>query len=340
MNFFKYFIFFSLFMFFISCKNKKHIPDVSSIPLNLKVERFEQAFFKADTTNLAASFDTLHKKYNNFFTDYLFQILGLLPQPDSTLNQAKLFLSSNAYNQVYKDATEQFSNLNDVVEELSLGLKLTKYYFPKYQLPKKIITFVGPIDGVATVPTNDNDIAIGLQAFLGKNYPAYQSLYIQQTYPSYKTYRFERQYIAMNCIKNNLNILFPYNNSGRPLCERMVEEGRRLYVLDALLPNTADSIKTGYTVNQLAECNNNEQNIWSYFVQNNLLFEREPSKVSPYVTDGPKTPELSETAPGNIGTFAGWQIVKKWMNKNPSISLQQLMQMPVMQIFNEANYAP
>lgn len=339
-NLTKLFFSIGLIALLISCQQKRQVPDVSTIPLQLKAERFEQDFFKADTNNLAISFDSLYKKYPNFFTDYLFQILGLNPQPDSTLQQAKSFLSSTAYRQVYKDATLQYKNMNDVVDELTLGLKLTKHYFTQYQLPKKLITFVGPIDGIAVVPTNDNNIAIGLQAFLGKDYPPYQSAYVQQTYPTYKTYRFERQYIATNCIKNNINILFPNNSNGRPLCERMIEEGRRLYVLDALLPYTSDTVKTGYTANQLAECYANEKLIWSFFVQNNLLFEREPTKVTPYVSDGPKTPELSETSPGNIGTFTGWQIVKLWMKKNPSISLQQLMQTPVMKIFNEANYAP
>jgi uncharacterized protein YjaZ len=111
-------------------------------------------------------------------------------------------------------------------------------------------------------------------------------------------------------------------------------------MLDALLPNTADSIKTGYTANQLEGCIKNEKSIWSFFVQGNLLFEREPSIVSPYVTDGPKTQEISEAAPGNIGTFIGWQIVKKWMQANPKTSLEQLMQIPTMTIFNDAGYKP
>ena len=107
-----------------------------------------------------------------------------------------------------------------------------------------------------------------------------------------------------------------------------------------MLPNTAESIKTGYTQQQLDGCYKNENAIWSYFVQANLLFEREPSVVSPYVTDGPKTQEISEAAPGNIGQFVGWQIVKKWMTANPKTPLEQLMQMPTTTIFNDAGYKP
>ena len=336
----KYPLLFLILFCILSCKSKKNIPDVSAIKIDLKIERFENDFYKADTTNLAKSFEILQQKYPTFFIDYLYQVLGLMPQSDSTLSQAKLFLRDSLYNVIYKDATAKFQTLNAVKSELELGLKLTKYYFPNYQIPQKLITFIGPLDGVGTALTSDHSLAIGLQGYLGKDYFAYQNGYIAQTYPAYKTRKFEPEYIATNCIQSIINDLYPNKNIGRPLAERLVDEGRRLYVLDALLPNTEDTVKIGYTANQLSECIKNEKVIWSFFVQQNLLFEREPSKVSPYVTDGPKTQELSETSPGNIGQFVGWQIVKKWIEKNPKTTMQQLMQMPTMTIFNEANYSP
>jgi len=102
-------------------------------------------------------------------------------------------------------------------------------------------------------------LAIGLQGYLGKDYEAYQNGYIAETYPAYKSRRFEAQYIATNCIKNIIEDLYPDKSNGRPLAERMIEQGRRLFLLDALLPYTADSIKTGYTQSQLTQCFNNEK---------------------------------------------------------------------------------
>lgn len=334
------FVTFVIFIASSSCNNNKNIPDVSNIKVDLKIERFENDFFNSDTNNLTQSFEKLNQQYPSFFPDYLFHILELQTQPDSAINQAKLFLIDKIYREINIDAMKKFVSLKKVKTELELGLKLTKYYFQNYNLPKKIYTFVGPIDGIGTALTSDHNFAIGLQGYLGKDYPAYHDTYIVQTYPPYKTKRFEEQYIATNCIKNVIEELYPDKSTGRPLAERIIEQGKRLFLLDALLPTTADSIKTGYTQNQLQECFDNEKNIWAYFVQANLLFEREPSIVSPYVTDGPKTQELSETAPGNIGQFTGWQIVKKWMKDNPKINLQQLMQTPNTTIFNEVNYKP
>jgi hypothetical protein len=325
---------------FSFCKSKKNIPNVNSIKIDLKIERFEKDLFAIDTTTLSHSLDILSQKYASFLPDYLYSVLALTPQPAATINELKLFLKDSIYRSIYEDATKKFTSLNKVQEELIFSLKLTKYYFPKYQTPARLYTFIGPVDGVGTALTSDHSFAVGLQGYLGKDYPVYQDAYIAQTYPPYKTRRFEEHYIATNCIKNVIEELFPDKSNGRPLAERMIEQGRRMFLLDALLPNTADTVKTGYTENQLKECINNESAIWAFFVSNNLLFEREPSRVSPFVTDGPKTQELSETAPGNIGQFTGWQIVKKWMESNPKTSLEQLMTTPVMTIFNEANYKP
>ncbi|MBC7651694.1 MAG: hypothetical protein H7101_08095, partial [Deinococcales bacterium] len=84
----------------------------------------------------------------------------------------------------------------------------------------------------------------------------------------------------------------------------------------------------------------NEKNIWAFFIENNLLYDTDPNKINIYVNDGPNTPDINDNTPGFIGQFVGWQIVKKWMDKNDKASLQQLLQIPNKQLFDEAKYKP
>ena len=196
------------------------------------------------------------------------------------------------------------------------------------------------MDGVGTALTTSHDVAIGLQSFLGANYAAYQLPTVREVYPTYQTKKFSPDYISTAVTKNIVEEIFPYKSAGRPLIEQMVEKGKRLYLLHAFLPHLPDSVKLGYTPNQISECNKNEAFIYTFFVQNNLLFEREASIIVPFITDGPKTQELSETAPGNIGSFVGFKIVTKWMKKNSKRTLNELMKTPATIIFNEANYKP
>jgi uncharacterized protein YjaZ len=49
---------------------------------------------------------------------------------------------------------------------------------------------------------------------------------------------------------------------------------------------------------------------------------------------------MPDTSPGNIGTWVGWQIVKKYVELHPDITPVQLMRTPARQIFDEAKYKP
>lgn len=320
-----------------SCNYKRNIPDVSGIKAPLRTERFDRDFFALDTNNISASLDQLQQKYPQFLNDYLYNILMLPPVQDSVMKKVRSFISD--YKPVYDSVQKEFPSFDRQQQQILKGLQFVKYYFPQYKAPEKVITFVGPLEGYGNVLTSSG-FAVGLQLYLGKNFSIYHSDYISEVYPEYQSRRFEPQYIAVNCMKNVIDDIYPPSNKKQTLIEQMVEEGKRLYVLDYLLPETADTLKTGYTKQQLEGCYDHEEMIWSFFLQNNLLYITDPLQTRDYVNDGPKTEALGEASPGNIGEFVGWQIVKKWMSMNDKTTLPQLLQTPAKQIFEEARYKP
>ncbi len=330
----------------VACGKKKAVPDVSNIKVELQPIRFEQDFFALDTNHLDAGLQGLYEKHKGFSQDFLYNILGIPPQPDSVMANAKLFLTT--YSNIYKATTQPFANISLPLADVKKGLQYVHYYFPKYPLPQKLITFVGPFNSYSSIITPDNSLAVGLQLYLGKQYPVYQSEELQVMYPSFIARRFEQPYIAINCMKNIVDDLFGSLQSkkkGEQLIEQMIEQGKRLYVLDALMPNAADSLKTGYTQEQLDGCIANEKNIWAFFLQGDLLYQTDPAIISSYVTDGPKTSELGDACPGDIGQFVGWQIVKHWMEKTKQTNLDatvlaKLIAIPAKTLFEEAKYKP
>ena len=135
--------------------------------------------------------------------------------------------------------------------------------------------------------------------------------------------------------------LFPDNSRSKPLIEQMIEKGKQWYLLDKFLPTTADSIKTGYTKNQLDWCNQNEGLIWSYIVKNEDLRSLNPVVIQTYIGEGPFTQGFSqELSPGNIGQWIGWQIIKKYAEKNPDLHPAELMKTTPTKILDEAGYKP
>jgi uncharacterized protein YjaZ len=141
-------------------------------------------------------------------------------------------------------------------------------------------------------------------------------------------------------MKNIRDDMFPLQDAGAPLCEQMVEAGKRLYFLKQVLPTEQDSIVTGYTAAQLEGCYKSEKDIWSFFVQNNLLYQKDPSLISDYMQEGPNTAVFGDASPGFIGQFVGYRIVEAWLQKNKALPLDKVMRTPPKIIFEQAKYKP
>ncbi len=329
----------------VACNNKEKAPDVSHIKVDLQLKRFDQDFFAIDTNNIDASLDVLDKKYPNFFQDYLFRILAIEPQPDTVKKYVTHFIRD--YKVVKDSADKVFGNMKEIKEEVEQGLRYVKYYFPNYKTPTQLLTFIGPFDAFSKVGAYASGdiitydaIGAGLQLHMGKDYSFYKTEAAKQLFPAYASRRFEPAYIPVNAMSNIIDDMYPARYQGLPLVEQMIEAGKRMYVLDHLLPEVADTLKTGYTKKQLDGAYANEQGIWSFFLQNDLIYNSDPNIVKDYMNDAPNTQVLGPASPGFIGQFVGWQIVKKWMSKKEQKNLEELMRTPAKQIFEEAKYRP
>jgi len=341
---------FLVFVILGSCNGGKDIPDVSGIKVDLKVERFEQDFFKLDTAHVTESIKRLDTKYHDFLPDFVNNILGLsfdsiLMQNSLQANAIKTFIRDYKF---LKDSVDKvFGNFDKEAKDIKQGLQFVKYYFPQYPAPANVITFIGPIDaffqtsfGIQSDVKSGNISGIGLQLHMGGNFSLYTSEEGMQRYPSYISKNFTPETIPVNCMKNIVDDMYPDKSTGKPLVEQMVEKGKRLYLLDKFLPYTPEYLKISYTEKQLKESYENEAVIWDLFLNNDLLNNTEQNITNNYIGESPKTQELGEGAPGNIGSFAGWQIVKKFMSKNQKVTLKQLMEMDPREVYAESKYKP
>ena len=323
---------------FVSCNNKKDTPDVSSIKIKLTTHRFEQDLFAADTNNIIPALANLIAQYPSFGENFLSTILGIDPKtsPDTTALYVKGFISG--YRTVYDSSQKLFADFKPYEKQLKHALHLVKYYFPAYKIPANIITYIGPADGYGDI-LDEDALIIGLHAHLGKDFPLYKTGSIEETYPAYISARFTPEYIPVNSMVNIVSDMFPDKTEDKRLIVQMIEKGRRLYLLNKLLPETDEHLLIGYTEAQLKDSYAHEGTIWNFFIQNNFLQVADNNLIKNYVSEGPKTQELGEKAPGNIGSFAGWQIVKKYMKKS-GITPDSLMKTDVEKIYQEAKYKP
>ena len=322
-----------------SCKDHKKAPDVSAIKVDLETRRFEKELFSLDTNHLAPQLEQLIAKYPSFGENFITTILSTDPRWSTDSADAYIGGFISSYRSVYDTAEKVFSDISVYKNEIADGLRFVHYYFPQYKTPHNIITYIGPLNGFGDILSEDAFI-IGLHCHLGKNYSGYHTSWVQDTYPEYMTTRFEPSYISVNCMKNIVTDIYPEKSEDKSLIVQMIEKGKRLYMLNKLLPVKEEYKLIGYTEKQLKDCYANEAGIWNMFVQNNFLQTVDNNVIKNYVNEGPKTQELGDDSPGNIGSFEGWQIVRKYVEKNPSISLPKLMETDAEIIFQEARYKP
>ena len=325
---------------FLSCNDHKENSDVSNIKIDLTTRRFEKELFSLDTTRLATQMDQLISKYPSFGENFLYTILKFDQKwpHDTIASYLQSFISY--YRKVFDTSEKLFHDFTPYQNEIKSGLQYVKYYFPSYKIPHTLITYIGPLDGYGNI-LDEDAVYIGLHQHLGRNFSLYKEPWLQDTYPAYVTARFEPAYISVSTIKNIIiTDLFPEKNEDKTLLVQLVEKGKRLFLLNKFLPGKEEYILIGYTKQQLEESYKHEAQIWNLFIQNELLQSIDNNVIKNYVGEGPKTPELGDASPGNIGSFTGWQIVKKYMDKFPKTTLSQLMSMDAETIFREARYKP
>ncbi len=324
-----------------SCNHNGDHPDVSKVSVpDVHIMRFDTAFFSLDTGNINASLFFLNQRFPYFTQDFVANILGAGPLSDTSrvaFEAARQFMIS--YLPIRDSLEKKYANLDWLEKQLHESFQYIKYYFPKYQLPPKVVSFIGPFDGPGVAVTSYT-LAIGLQSYAGRNFSFYLTGKGQDLYPQYISRRFEPEYINANCVMALETDIIPDNSEGRPLVEQMVNKGRYWWLAGKLLPDAPDSIRTGFTKAQLDWCAGNESSIWGYFLKNTDLYTVDPDIIKNYIGEGPKTLGMPDNAPGNIGTWVGWRIVNKYAEDHPGLTPEQLMQVPARQLFEESKYKP
>lgn len=114
-----------------------------------------------------------------------------------------------------------------------------------------------------------------------------------------------------------------------------------MYLTKRMLPNQPDSLIFGYTPQQYKWCQRNENNIWTYLIENKLLFTTNLLDINKMINDAPFTSGFSRESPGRTAVWIGYRIVEQFMERNQEYTLDDLMKVNDYQyILNKAKYKP
>jgi len=333
------YLIFSIGLILSGCSHNKKI-DVSNINVDVKIERFDHDFDAMRSKPMALQAAYLQKQYGSFYPDFIERILQVGSTKDTAYFKAlQQVFASKAYNDLKHDADAAFPNMDRQNASLTEAFKYIKYYYPQKRLPR-VYAYISGFQAQTTI--GDGYFGVGIDLFLGADSRFYPSL--TNAFPHYLSKWFTPDNITPRVVEGIAREeMFPEDDNDKALLNKMVYNGKIMYFMDRILPDVADSTKIRYTTEQLKWCQDFEGKIWGYFLQENLLYETDYQKIQKYLTEAPFTPgfgEKNESAP-KLAVWAGWQIVKKYMDKHPDVTLPQLMaDKDAQKILNQAGYHP
>jgi len=333
-----YLIFIAMLLLSACGKHKK--VDVSNIQVELNIERFDHDFDQLRGHTDSKHADVLLKKYGQFYRDFIERVLGAGSTADTSyLATLKKVFAAQSYLDLKHAVDSVYPNLDKQQAELIDAFKHIKYYFPKKQLPKVYAYFSG---FQAQTAIGNGYVGIGLDLFLGADSKFYPALI--QAYPHYIARHFTPENMVPRVVEGMAREdMFPESDQDESFLQKMIYNGKVMYFMDQILPDAPDTLKIGYTAQQLKWSENFQPQIWGYFLENNLLYSTERDRIMKYFTEAPFTNGLGEKNDSSpkLGTWIGWQIVRQYMDRHPEVPLQQLMaDADAQKILNESKYRP
>lgn len=317
------------------------VPNVDHIDVSVDLRRFEQDLFALDTNDLETGLATLEARYPEFSEVYFTYVLGSKNQqvaPEGHVPYVRGFLAHPAIRYLYDTTQVVYPQLEDVKTEFHQAFQFFKYYFPDRPTPK-VTTFISEYS-IAAFIYGEGDLGVGLDFFLGADYPYAQYNPNNPNFSAYLSRSFDRRHLVSKSLQPLVRDLVGETRGSR-LVDFMIDNGKQLYILKALLPYTADSILLELPETQVSWLKNNELEMWAHFLKEDLLYSTDFQKFRKLVDYSPSSPGMPPEAPGRTANFVGWKIVEAFMRRHPELNLQDLIALPDAQyILEQSRYKP
>ncbi len=301
------------------CRQDPLDVDVSGIDLQFRIERFDRELFGMDPDTIPAAVDYFYSRYGDFYDIFNVHVIGIGPASSRNYSSyLSMFLNDPVNREVYRHTVEKLGEMEGINRRLTDGFKHYLYHYPDSS-PPRVVGYVSRFNqGLFTV---DRYVGVGLDQYLGHDSDYYRDLGI----PRYRSRNKIPQRIPVDVMYAWATQIYPYNDSVDHLLSRMVYQGMLTYFVDAMYPGMEDSLKIGFTADQLKWCRNNEEQMWVHLVEEKLLFSSDPLVIRKLVEDAPYTSYYTTESPGRAAVWQGWQIIRAFAEENRDLSLHQIM---------------
>jgi len=317
-----------------SCTRNALNISVLNVSVDLKIKHLDVDLLKLKQDQVTAAIPVLKSSYGNFFDIFVYRMIGIgSPDQENFPQLIYTFVSDTLILKLEKNVAGKVDTI-EFRKKAELAFKHYKYYFPAKEIPV-IYTCISGFN--QSVVTAENLIGVSLDKYMGANSHFYEQLGL----PLYKRRNMHPEKIIPDVMYAWAVTEWPNADNNNSLLSQMIQEGKRMYFLDAMLPDLPDTLKIGYTKKQLDFCTKNQASMWTSLAENKFLFSTDRMTVKRFIDDGPYTSAFTDQSPARTGTWIGWQIVRSYMKVHPDVKLPDLMNNTDFQmILNQSGYQP
>lgn len=303
----------------LSCASESELEkEIAAIPVEVDIERFDRVFAEATPENLPE----IKREYPYLFPAQYADSVWIAKTQDTLQKELE------------REVEKAFPNLSPLEDELESLFQHLKYYFPEFKEPK-VITVISDVDYRNSVVAADSLLFIGLDNYLGKDHHFYGDI------PRYFTNNFNRDQITPDIAEEYAEQIVQAPAS-RTFLAAMIYYGKIHYTKQLLLPGFSEDRIIAYTEEELDWARANEDEIWRYFIERELLYSTDPQMAPRFINPAPFSKfylELDNESPGRLGQYMGWQIVQAYA-KNNDATLNDILRTPAEEIFNNSRFKP
>ena len=308
-----------VFLFLTSCsRDKDASPDLTGISSDPEIIRFEELFYGADAESLPA----LKADFPYLFPE---------PNPDSVWVN-KMQDEDERY--LFEESQNKFKDFDLQTRRLQSLFRHMKFYFPSFQEPK-VITMITEVDYNNKVIYADSLLFVGLDLYLGEDHELYAD------FPGYVKQNYHPEHLIVD-VADVMTKPLLRPTGGTSFLSRIIQQGKRLKIIELLLPDMTGREIMGYTEEQWNWAEQNETDIWKYFVQNELLYSTDADLTRRFIEEAPFSKfylEVDRDSPGRIGSWFGWRIVDAYMQNN-EVGVSEMIRTDNEEIFKSSRYKP
>lgn len=308
-----YYLFCVVFLLLVSCNNNKLEVDIKGIKIDLPLNRLEQDLLDDTGRSIDEVNRLLINKYGGLYEVFVSKMIveGSVYDPTVGLRLDR-FRKDSLIQAIYLDLKNEFGDFSSYKRDFEEAFSHYNYYFPDSSLPN-IVTFYSNFN--AKIFPAKNTLAIGLDMYLGADNNHVRKI-PTDILPQFIKEDMNKKYLVADGVKYWLLNRFYDENVGDDFISKVIELGKIMYLLDAMLPSVSDDIKINYSTKELNWVQDHEENIWKTLVDEEVLYTKNPMLINQYIVDGPFTKGLPDESPSKVGVWVGWQIVRDYVEEN------------------------